>query len=92
MKRREPTGGTRRIVRVEWEFASDGRGRVYLFGVRSFGDYGNDRTCFQTGAGCVTVSGEELTVRTFCSGGVELTGRIDSVTVTGREGKDRAAD
>ena len=76
--------------RLEWEARAKGDGALYLFGVRSFGEYGERRKTFLTGAGIVSVYGEGLTVQTFRSGCVEVCGTILGVSLD-REGGQRVA-
>ena len=79
--------------RLEWEGDADGSGRLFLFGVASFGAYEEKRKCFLTDAGKVSVCGERLSVETFRSGGVEVVGRILGVSFTNqREERCLAAD
>ena len=93
MRKKEKTGGGARCgFRLEWESSPEGMGRLYLFGVRSFGEYRDDRKGFLSGAGRVTVKGKGLTVRTYRSGGVELTGVIVGVDLSIPEGKDGETD
>ena len=97
MKKSErEAGGARRGFRLEWEENRDGNGRIFLFGVDSFGAYEENRKIFLTSAGIVTVLGERLSVRTFRSGSVEVSGTIGGVSFVPsrgrREGKDLAAD
>ena len=66
--------------RLEWEGTSDGFGRLYLFGVESFGEYRTERKCFRFSCGCVFITGRELSVLTYRFGGVEVTGKIAGVT------------
>ena len=83
----------RRGFRLEWEGRGDGSGRIYLFGVRSFGAYEEKRKCFRVDAGSVSVYGELLSVQTFRSGAVEVLGRIAGVSFApGREDDGFAAD
>ncbi|MBO4284516.1 MAG: hypothetical protein J5958_07850 [Clostridia bacterium] len=79
--------------RVEWEEDTDGSGRLFLFGVASFGAYEEKKKCFLTKAGKVSVYGERLSVETFRSGGVEVVGRIVGVSFApGQEEHGFAAD
>lgn len=70
--------------RLEWEVKATG-GALYLFGVKSFGEYGEKRKSFLTGAGVVSVYGEGLTAQTFRSGCVEVCGNVLGVSLD-REG------
>lgn len=80
MKKKGTRNGGRRGFRLEWEGTKDGNGTLYLFGVDSFGEYEERRKGFLTGAGSVSVIGDNLLIQTFRSGGVEVNGRIRGVT------------
>ena len=83
----------KRGLRLEWEVDADGSGRLFLFGVASFGAYEEKRKCFQTDAGSVSVYGERLSVETFRSGGVEVAGQIAGVSFDpGHRGNGLASD
>ena len=84
MKKREKSerAGGKRGFRLEWEENRNGAGTLYLFGVEQFGDYTDRCKSFQTGAGVLSVSGEGLSVTTFRSGAVEVTGKIRCATFT----------
>ena len=91
--KRNQCGGARLKggFRLEWE--GNGRsGTVYLFGVESFGEYGEKSKTFLTDGGKVTVYGVDLTVETFRSGCVEVAGRIFGVSLDETEGRDHASD
>ena len=92
LKRRREKGGGRSF-RVEWEVAGSD-GRVYLFGVRSFGAYTDDEKRFLTGAGRVAIYGKRLTVSTYRSGCVEVSGTILGVSLdpVGKGEKGNADD
>ena len=91
-KRANRSVAGRRKFRLEWEGDADGNGRLYLFGVRSFGEYEEKRKRFRTDAGDVSVYGERLSVETFRSGGVEVAGRITGVSFAPGENHGLAAD
>ena len=84
--------GKRGVFRLEWEEKAKGEGVLYLFGVRSFGEYGERRKSFLTGAGNVSVYGEGLSVQTFRSGCVEVCGRILGVSLDREGGDGNASD
>ena len=96
MKSEHGLGARRSAFRLEWESDRDGVGRLFLFGVASFGRYGESEKRFLTAGGDVAVRGERLSVRTYRSGGVEIIGGILSVSfepsVGVREENDRADD
>ena len=94
MKEKRPGSG-KRSFRIEWEESEDGRGSLFLFGVRSIGVYENDRKSFQTAGGVLTVNGRNVHVLTFRSGAVGLVGEISAVSFDKdgfRKGREDAAD
>ena len=96
MKSEHERGARRSAFRLEWESDRDGVGRLFLFGVASFGRYGESEKRFLTAGGDVAVRGERLSVRTYRSGGVEVCGSIREVSfdpsVRRGKGNDRADD
>lgn len=90
--KREPRRRARRAFRLEWE-GDGGRGRVYLFGVRSIGEYADRCKRFMTSAGWVSVFGNRLTLSTYRSGCVVISGEILGVSVDGKpKEENRIAD
>ncbi|MBP5428576.1 MAG: YabP/YqfC family sporulation protein [Clostridia bacterium] len=80
MKKERGRGAGRSVFRLEWESDRDGVGRLFLFGVATFGRYGENEKRFLTADGAVSVRGERLSVKTYRSGGVEVCGSIREVS------------
>ncbi len=61
------------------------RGGGYFQGVRSLGGFSDEEIVLVFKRDRVRVKGENLTIKKYCDGDMELSGRIFSVSVLGAE-------